>query len=49
MHLQRAGWWAFIVSAVLFGAAGARAGDWLVVAGSSIFGAACFLFLLSDD
>ncbi len=49
MHHQRVGWFAFIVSAVLFGIAGVRAGDWLVVAASAIFGAACFLFLLSDD
>ncbi len=48
VHRHRVGWIAFIVSAVLFGVAGARAGDWLVVAASAVFGVACILFLKSD-
>lgn len=42
---HRLGWILFIVSAVLFAAAGIRDGDWLVTAASIVFGAACVLFL----
>ena len=50
MHrLHRLGWSLFIVSAVLFGWAGARSGDWLVVAASAVFGLACVLFLATAD
>ena len=49
MQLHRVGWFAFIVSAVLFGISGLRAGDWLVVAASAVFGAACILFLVADE
>ena len=46
MHRRdRWGWLLFLVSAVLFTAAGVRAGDWLVVGGSIVFGVACLFFL----
>ena len=47
-RLHRLGWILFLVSAVLFLAAGLRGGDWLVVAGSVVFGAACVLFLMYE-
>ncbi len=47
-RLHSFGWILFIVSAVLFAIAGARAGDWLVVGGSVVFGVACVLFLVPE-
>lgn len=43
---ETAGWILFLVSAVLFTAAGVRSGDELVVAGSVVFGVACVFFLV---
>jgi len=42
---DRLGWLLFLISAVLFTAAGVRARDPLVIAGSVVFGVACLLFL----
>lgn len=39
------GWVLFLVSAVLFAAAGVRSDDPLVISGSVVFGLACVLFL----
>lgn len=47
--MQRAGWSLFVVSAVLFVVAGARAADPWTVAGAVVFGAACLLFLADRD
>lgn len=47
-RLHQIGWLLFLLSAVLFAAAGIRSGDWLVVAGSVVFGTACGLFLMPD-
>ena len=45
---HRYGWQLFILSAILFAAAGLRDGDPLVVAASLVFGVACVLFLVVE-
>ncbi|MDO8107700.1 hypothetical protein Q6348_10885 [Isoptericola sp. b441] len=47
-RLHQLGWLLFLLSAVLYAWAGARAGDLLVVAGSVVFGGACVLFLVPE-
>ena len=49
LRAHRYGWLLFILSAVLFTAAGVRAGDWLTVAASVVFGVACVIFLVVHE
>ena len=50
MHrAHRYAWQLFILSAVLFTAAGVRDGDWLVIGASVVFGVACVIFLVVEE
>lgn len=46
---HRWGWILFLVSAVLFTAAGIRDDDPIVIAASVVFGLACVLFLIRGE
>jgi hypothetical protein len=46
---HRWAWLLFVLSAVLFTAAGVRDGDLLVVGASVVFGVACVIFLVVEE
>ncbi len=45
-RINLAGWWLFVISALLFIGASLRAGDMLGLLGALFFLVACFVFLL---